>query len=323
MTIPADALMIVRRGLPTTSPMWWVVGIWLLVLLASLGYWAMLRLRTKEKLSYRRSDPVVIPFELDALDAADASPLSASHISLGSPGEAGRRKRPKVRLVIISDTHGFESMLTDGRELPPGDVLIHCGDFAVTPRFDGMTVEQGQRRFDAWLARQPHAHKIVIAGNHDPPSAEFPRSGAIYAGSGPRSIEVAGVTLALVPWFREKSRRTRYVNGSQHTHVDKVKHKHFCLPRGEVLISHSPPHRIVDRCGSGECAGSVYLRTLVQKAAEKPALWLCGHIHEDRGGARVRFGGVDDERVTVVVNAANANHGIARRCVRGPIVIDA
>ena len=294
-----------------------IIGVWLLVLLA-LGYWARLRLRATDGKSQRRGDPVVTPIELDAFDA-DTTPMSTRHLSIASDPA---KKRAPVRIVVISDTHGFEAMLTKGRELPHGDILIHCGDFAVTPRYDGITVEQGQRRFDAWLASQPHTHKIVIAGNHDPPSANFPRSGAIYAGSGPRSIEVGGVTLALVPWFKEKCRRTKHVSGSAHTHVSYAKHKHFSLPRGEVLITHSPPHRVQDRCGSGECAGSAYLRQLVQKAASKPALWLCGHIHEDRGAASVRFGGAEDERATVVINAANANHGIARRCVAGPVVID-
>ena len=138
--------------------------------------------------------------------------------------------------------------------LPDGDVLVHCGDFASNPRFDGRTVASSLSRFDAWLAAQPHAHKVVIAGNHDPPSASFPRSGAIYAGAGVRSVEVGGLTLALVPWFSEKSRKTTYVGKSAHTHVEKVKHKPFGLPKGEVLVSHSPPRKVglLDRCGSGD-----------------------------------------------------------------------
>ena len=88
-------------------------------------------------------------------------------------------------------------------------------------------------------------------------------------------------------------------------------------------MSHSPPHGLLDVCGSGSHAGSSYLRKLVQKAApaERPALWLCGHIHEDRGAVSVGWGDGDAAR-TVVVNAANANPGIARRLVHGALVID-
>jgi 3',5'-cyclic AMP phosphodiesterase CpdA len=45
--------------------------------------------------------------------------------------------------------------------LPEGDVLIHAGDFTMRGR------PKAIRKFNAWLGRQPHKHKIVIAGNHD------------------------------------------------------------------------------------------------------------------------------------------------------------
>lgn len=63
-----------------------------------------------------------------------------------------------VRIICISDTHGQHT----GLRLPDGDILIHAGDF--------MTYGNAPREimdFNAWLGRQPHPHKIVIAGNHD------------------------------------------------------------------------------------------------------------------------------------------------------------
>ena len=64
----------------------------------------------------------------------------------------------RVRIICISDTHGQQA----GLRVPDGDILIHAGDF--------MTYGNAPREiidFNTWLARQPHAHKIVIAGNHD------------------------------------------------------------------------------------------------------------------------------------------------------------
>ena len=64
----------------------------------------------------------------------------------------------KVRIICISDTHGQHA----GLRLPDGDILIHAGDF--------MTYGNAPREiidFNTWLGRQPHAHKIVMAGNHD------------------------------------------------------------------------------------------------------------------------------------------------------------
>jgi predicted MPP superfamily phosphohydrolase len=60
-----------------------------------------------------------------------------------------------IRVVCISDTH-------DARPpLPPGDILIHAGDLTARGTFDEL---QAQLR---WLSAQPHAHKVVVAGNHD------------------------------------------------------------------------------------------------------------------------------------------------------------
>jgi len=316
-----------------------ILAMWSLAALLLLR----LRLRGPAAGTHRRQ----ITSELEYLEAAPLTPagaegtsLPATHLSLPRDAAKGGAR---VRLVVISDTHSFEEQLTgakprphggkgwhgdgpgggvggSGATLPDGDVLVHCGDWATCPRFDGRSVSAHHRCFDGWLAAQPHKHKVVIAGNHDPADANFPRSNAIYVGAGSRSVEVGGVTFALVPYFREESRTTTSRSASTRTEVHKVKHRHFSLPKGEVLVSHSPPHRVLDRCGSGAHAGSSYLRKLVERAEVKPALWLCGHIHEDRGIARVCFG--DEQQPTVVVNAANANPGIARRLVQGALVID-
>lgn len=64
-----------------------------------------------------------------------------------------------MRIVCISDTHG----LHDEVKVPDGDILIHAGDHCNHGR------QSEVRRFDAWMAKQPHKHKIFIAGNHDWP----------------------------------------------------------------------------------------------------------------------------------------------------------
>jgi Icc-related predicted phosphoesterase len=54
--------------------------------------------------------------------------------------------------------------------------------------------------------------------------------------------------------------------------------------------------------------------------AGPPHLWLCGHIHEGRGSEKVTFG--LSPRETLVVNAANANTGMASFIKYGPVVVD-
>ena len=62
-----------------------------------------------------------------------------------------------MNIVCISDTHNQH----DGLIFPPGDVLVHAGDFSM----QGHVAET--RAFLNWFAAQPHTHKIFIAGNHD------------------------------------------------------------------------------------------------------------------------------------------------------------
>jgi predicted phosphodiesterase len=64
-----------------------------------------------------------------------------------------------MKIVIISDTHGDHARL--GRL--SGDVLIHCGDFAVG--HDNQ--EAALRDLDRWFAEQSFERVICVGGNHD------------------------------------------------------------------------------------------------------------------------------------------------------------
>ncbi|MCA9925880.1 MAG: hypothetical protein KC421_26085, partial [Anaerolineales bacterium] len=50
---------------------------------------------------------------------------------------------------------------------------------------------------------------------------------------------------------------------------------------GAILVSHSPPQGAVDRGSSGRSLGSVAVRETV--LTKKPALVVCGHIHQSAG----------------------------------------
>ncbi len=62
-----------------------------------------------------------------------------------------------IKICCISDTHTF----TDNLTLPPGDLLIHCGDFTMRG------TKEETEKFSEWLKNQPYKNKIVIAGNHE------------------------------------------------------------------------------------------------------------------------------------------------------------
>ena len=209
-----------------------------------------------------------------------------------------------LRLVVISDTHGFENHLTESSDgkLPDGDVLLHLGDFAMDRHPDIMM--ERLRQFDAWLATAA-AHiqtKIVLRGNHDCRTYDFSLSKATYVTQA-KCLEIAGYKFAFVPYLAGGLRRKA------------------SLPKAcDILVSHVPPHRILDRCLTGKHAGS---KTLLKGAQAMtggpPFLWLCGHIHESRGVVRHTVFCMNQE--TTIINAANANSGIASHLEYGPVVL--
>jgi hypothetical protein len=134
----------------------------------------------------------------------------------------------------------------------------------------------------------------------------FYQSNAQYY-AGPKSISIDGkFMLTVVPYTS-----ARVLSSSWRK-----------LPmQYDVLASHVPPFNILDRCYNGQHAGCNALRSKVERAiAEAPRLWLCGHIHEGRGSANVKFGISTKE--TLIINASNANSGRANRIEHGPTVVD-
>lgn len=70
-----------------------------------------------------------------------------------------------VRCVVVSDTHERHAALAD---LPPCDLLIHCGDIFMANRFLSHKASvKLLHDFNSWLGTVPADHKVVVAGNHD------------------------------------------------------------------------------------------------------------------------------------------------------------
>ena len=244
----------------------------------------------------------------DLIGSKAVTSLSAGGISASendSNDDDSKSENRPLRIVVISDTHGFEESLTPGGTLlPKGDILLHLGDFAI----DGPLKKKNKaiERFDEWLSQQPHRTKIVLRGNHDPFSCRFPKSNANFF-SRPKSIAIDGkLTMTLVPYSSPRSLSSSW-----------RKLPMYC----DLLASHSPPHKILDKCYNGANAGCASLRGKVERMiAGPPKLWVCGHIHEGRGAKSVQFGMTIKE--TLVVNASNANPGRATCIKYGPVVVD-
>ena len=158
-----------------------------------------------------------------------------------------------VRIVCISDTHGFEGSLGP---LPSGDVLIHAGDFWRDGKHSEALIAHAT--FDRWLAAQPHSVKIVIRGNHDPTHIQFPRSGALYFAAEPLTTrDFFGLRFAFAPYPSRGVLRA-------------------LMPACDVLVSHLPPRGVLDECYGGQRVGSKVLRDAVGALLVPPRVWVCG-----------------------------------------------
>lgn len=182
-----------------------------------------------------------------------------------------------MRCVAFSDTHGYHDYVN----LPEGDVLLFGGDMCGRGRLNEVEA------FGAYLARQPHRYKIVIAGNHDWPfqlESDAARKAlpddVIYLED--EAVEIEGRIFYGSPWQPEFGRWA------------------FNLPRGaplkaawakipdetEVLITHGPPYGTLDRTSRRVLAGCDDLRARVKELTSLK-VHLFGHIHEAYGRAEI------------------------------------
>jgi predicted phosphohydrolase len=96
-----------------------------------------------------------------------------------------------MKVVCIGDTHNRHAEL----RLPPGDVLVHAGDYSMR----GHVTET--EAFLSWFAAQPHPHKIFITGNHDFIFQKRRQEARAMVPAGVIYLEDEGVTLDGVKFW--------------------------------------------------------------------------------------------------------------------------
>jgi Icc-related predicted phosphoesterase len=206
-----------------------------------------------------------------------------------------------LRIVCLSDTHNKLSSIA----VPDGDILVHAGDFCGHGRLNEV------KMFNEEIGKLPHKHKIVIAGNHDWPLERQPQearellTNVIYLQD--ESFEIEGLNFYGSPWQPEFfSWAFNLPRNSA-----KLAEKWDMIPAGtDIVITHGPPHGILDKTSSGHLAGCELLRKRLEVL--KPQAHVFGHIHEGYGTHK------QDE--TLFVNASNLNERY--NAVNAPVVID-
>ncbi len=206
-----------------------------------------------------------------------------------------------MKFVAISDTHGQHR----GLQLPEGDVIIHSGDFCHYGSDDNM------HDFLKWYANLEFEHKILIGGNHDFFAAEQSErfeemlpDGIDYLHD--NGIEINGIKIwgspympDLVKWAFGKKR-----GSAMKAHWDLI-------PKDvDILITHTPPHGILDRSRSGKSLGCEELSKRLRALQVK--VHIFGHIHASYGEKTIG--------TTKYINASNINS--SKGLVNAPITFE-
>ncbi|CAK8992279.1 unnamed protein product [Durusdinium trenchii] len=239
-------------------------------------------------------------------------------------GRSGTFSPPKgdghLRFVCLSDTHGQHRELSS--RLPPGDVLLHGGDFSNEGSLEEVM------DFAAWLRSLPYRYKVLIAGNHEL-TFDQAYTGDRVKGTGDVSVRsvflksfdasdgviyledeevvLRGVRIYGTPWQPE------FLDWAFNVPRQSIKEKWKVIPENlDVLLVHGPP------LGRGDALmpsmrrrGCMDLLLEVQERI-KPQFCVFGHIHE---GAGVTFDGT-----THFVNASSMNEHY--QCIHAPLVFD-
>ena len=206
-----------------------------------------------------------------------------------------------LRVVCISDTHELHRELL----VPPGDLLIHAGDFTFFGQDTRAIVD-----FDRWLGELPHQYKVVTCGNHE---------SAFEADPGLRRLITSGTLLlnesAMIGpakvWASPLTPHYSGVFGGSNA-ADRMKAYASIPADTDILITHGPPYGVLDS-NPNEYPGPAGDRELREAVIRvKPKLHVFGHVHAGYG---IRQG-----RHTVFVNAAL--FGLGGSLENRPIVLE-
>jgi len=263
-----------------------------------------------EAVRYNRSITLQLLESVEALPrplllpmAMAAPPLPPAGAVVGSPPHP-------VRIVVVSDTHHHHDRLI----LPPGNVLLHCGDI-VGNYGDTYDLLQHLRDFLDWITRDvaPHYGTVLfIAGNHDtildrnhrrnrdPDSArgrdhraalEMLQSRRLPSNVRYLEHEAATVTLPL-PFLgtqlrvwgspatssREETMGKRYYSNAFETYEAERVPLWDSIPEGlDILMTHTPPD------GPLSSHGDVLLAQRLAAMTHPPTLHCFGHDHDHIG----------------------------------------
>ena len=203
------------------------------------------------------------------------------------------------RVVCISDTHERHEEI----DLPDGDLLLCAGDVTANGS------DAALQRFLRWMQRQPHAHKVLVAGNHD---WCFERDGRDLVPPDIHYLQDSGVELDGLRVWGSPWQPRFYDWASNLDRGPQLAAKWALIPADtDILVTHGPPFGTLDLTPRGDRAGCEALAARLERLP-RVRLHVFGHIHNGYGV--VERGG------RVSVNASICDEGY--RAANAPVVID-
>lgn len=241
----------------------------------------------------------------------------------------------KTRILVISDTHGDD--LIHRPITGTYDVAIHCGDLTEESK-----LEEFRTSLNAMLAIQAPL-KLIIAGNHDlsldPPvlankladnttaeDADLVKrtygdfgearalfetdaakaGGVVFLDEGNHTFSLANGASLLVyasPYTASKACTWGF---QYRPSADGVDHTWDIKPNTDIVITHSPPHGVLDYTEHKTRAGSPSLFAAIAQA--KPKMHCFGHIHEAWGAKVVGWRSTDTDNTESELVSALPTH---------------
>ncbi|TKX25356.1 rhamnogalacturonate lyase C-like protein 2 [Elsinoe australis] len=252
-------------------------------------------------------------------------------------------KNVKTRFYIISDTHGEH---LPAHLLPSAsaavDVAIHCGDLT-----NGSKICEFRHTLDL-LKKVDAPLKLVIAGNHDftldtpmfkktiaevHPPLEPELVAKEYGDWGEARRLMDDAKEAGIVFLEEGTYEFTLLNGAKLTvyaspYTPSMNDWGFQYPPGtqhdwlvensDVVITHGPPHGILDKAPGSPRLGCPSLFRAIDRA--RPKLHCFGHVHSGWGAKLVRwrdepiedvthFTAIDNNHTTIIETLAGLTVG--------------
>lgn len=183
-----------------------------------------------------------------------------------------------MKICIVSDTHNRLDRIT----MPKADILIHCGDWTL----EGNHAELQLFYRALKRVRENYKHILVIPGNHDKIVESDPKMvSALFKQSSITLLIDKGVTIGGKKFYGSPWTPFCGYWAFQYDNDEAADYHWAKIPKGtDFLITHSPPHTILDLSNSKWATGNSGCPTLAKHVERvKPKFHAFGHIHEGYG----------------------------------------